>query len=269
MEYYVYVYLNPLKVGIFLYDDIEFKFEPFYVGKGSSKWNRKKYHINESIRFIKGKIKNTDKLNLHKINTILNIKKELKSDPIIVEIFKSNDENKVILKEIELIKKIGRKDLNKGPLTNLTDGGESVGSYWKNKKREPFTLEHKNNLSKALRGNNPWCTGKKLYPETIEKIRLKQSGKKYSKEINEKKGRLDINHPRTILYKFTSPDKKVFLVLGNKGIESICLKFNLNFNSVKPYKSKRICKGKQEGWIVERIGIYKHLKKKYDKLDFK
>lgn len=269
MDYYVYIYLNPLKPGYYYYDDISFTFEPFYVGKGSTKWDRKKYHIAEAKRYAEGKIKNVDKLNLHKLNTILQIKNKLKCEPIIIEIFQTDKEEEASSKEIEIIDKIGREDLNKGPLVNMTNGGESVGSYWLGKKREPFTDEHRKHLGESLKGNKPWCKGKKLYTETKEKIRIKQTGKKYSKEVNKKKARFDTEHPRTVLYEIINPQGISYIVLGDKGIRKICLEYNLNYNSIRTGSSIRFCKGKYKGWVTKKLGTYKEIKQHYGNIDFR
>ena len=49
-------------------------------------------------------------------------------------------------KEKEFISLYGRRDLGKGPLVNLTDGGDSIKGY-------VMTQEHKNKISKANKGN--------------------------------------------------------------------------------------------------------------------
>ena len=38
-KFYVYAYLDPTKPGKYVYDNIEFEFEPFYVGKGCREIN--------------------------------------------------------------------------------------------------------------------------------------------------------------------------------------------------------------------------------------
>jgi hypothetical protein len=52
--YYVYVYLDPRKFGVFEYGSLKFDYEPFYVGKGTNK--RMYAHLK------------TDKTNPHKTN---------------------------------------------------------------------------------------------------------------------------------------------------------------------------------------------------------
>ena len=35
-KFYTYIYFDPRKVGPFMYGDLSFDYEPFYVGKGSN-----------------------------------------------------------------------------------------------------------------------------------------------------------------------------------------------------------------------------------------
>ena len=87
--------------------------------------------------------------------------------------------------EIWMIKKLGRRDLGKGPLVNLTDGGEGV----KNKK---FTKRHRENLSKALIGSKNYWWGKTLSEEHKEKIRNSNKGKMIGKNHPASKLTLDL-----------------------------------------------------------------------------
>lgn len=50
--YYVYAYLDPRKLGKFKYDEFEFDYEPFYIGKGTK--SRILRHLkNENVNPIK------------------------------------------------------------------------------------------------------------------------------------------------------------------------------------------------------------------------
>jgi hypothetical protein len=107
-DYYVYVYLDPQKPGVFNYEEIEFSFEPFYIGKGT------RGRCYSGIRDKKASRK------VSKINSIIK-KGEF---PIIMKIEEGLTNKESQEKEISYIKKIGRMDLGLGPLTNMTSGGE-------------------------------------------------------------------------------------------------------------------------------------------------
>ena len=102
--YFIYVFLNTLKQGIFKYGSHTFEFEPIYVGKGTKRrqvniWARKSSKLKDHL--LKGNYEQ-------------------------VTLFQCADETEVYEKERKLIKLIGRQDLGKGPLWNKTDGGAGL-----------------------------------------------------------------------------------------------------------------------------------------------
>lgn len=111
MEYYVYVYSDPRKHGIYNYGKYKFDYEPFYIGKGKN--NRLYNHMQP-----KKLSKNTYKSN--KINKIL--KSGLK--PIIVKIEDNISEKKSLKFERNLIESIGIENL-----TNIKIGGQEKDGY--------------------------------------------------------------------------------------------------------------------------------------------
>ena len=173
-KFYVYVYLDPRKSGIYKYDDLIFDYEPFYIGKGKN--NRLYNHLN-NVKFNK----NSRDKNLLKCGKIKKILKE-NLEPIILKINNFNEEYKASEYEIYLIEKIGRFDLNLGPLSNLTDGGDGVMN---------MNEETKKKISKSLKGNKyknngkfkigriPYNKGDKLPDYTKKKI-SETLKKKYS-----------------------------------------------------------------------------------------
>ncbi len=116
--FYVYIYLDPRKPGVYKYGEYEFKYEPFYVGVGQG-W-RFKGHLKQSERKMGGK--NTY-CNEHKVRIINKIFKQDKV-PIIIKILEHLTKEKALRKEIEIIKIVGRHDIKTGPLTNKTAGGD-------------------------------------------------------------------------------------------------------------------------------------------------
>lgn len=120
--------------------------EPFYVGKG----NRKRC------------------ISKHGRNTFwYNTVEKYGFDVIFLEKNLTDQEAKDL--EIYWIKRIGRRDLNTGPLVNLSPGGDGGGCYI----RKPETLKK---MSENYRGENNPMYGKKWDEEYIGLFREKLSG---------------------------------------------------------------------------------------------
>lgn len=116
--FYNYVYLDPRKPGVYIYNNLHFDYEPFYIGKGKD--DRCYIHLNETVE-------NT--FNPKKFNKIQKIRQKTGYDPIILKIYENLEESISFQNEIDLIRTIGRHDKGLGPLTNLTDGGEGGIGY--------------------------------------------------------------------------------------------------------------------------------------------
>ena len=106
---YLYIYLNPLKKGNYVYGDLSFDYEPFYVGIGVR--DRYKSHLSKRSLSVKS----------HKNRKI---KKILKNNdtPIIIKLYEDLNKTLAYNREIEIIKLIGRY-IDGGTLTNQTNGG--------------------------------------------------------------------------------------------------------------------------------------------------
>lgn len=145
--------------------------EPIYVGKGNGR--RARSHL-----------KRTD---MHPF--VQRLQKMVREgvEPTIIYLAEDVDDELALLVEEEAIALYGRKDLGKGPLLNLTNGGEGCGGV----KR---TEEQKQRLSKALKGTpRPWLReanlGRKWPPRSEEhRKRISESlkGKPISLETKAK-----------------------------------------------------------------------------------
>jgi hypothetical protein len=145
--FYVYVYLDPRKPGVFNYNGLTFQYEPFYIGKG--KLNR----IEEGLSS-----KRESKYKLSKISSI----KESNLDIIYQKLYENLDEKTAFEIEIELIELIGRKKDN-GPLCNIHIGGKGGDNFSTHKDKESIIQKWRE--TKSL--NN-----KPVSKETIDKIKL-------------------------------------------------------------------------------------------------
>lgn len=135
--FYIYVYLDNRKEGIWVYDDIIFNYQPFYIGKG------KRYRINHHLQ------PNNLKKNTIKNNYIHSIIKNTGELPIHYKIFENLSFDDANLIETKIIEHFGRINLGNGILTNMTDGGEGF-------KNMVFTEETKEKMSNIAKGTKTY-----------------------------------------------------------------------------------------------------------------
>ena len=125
-SYYTYIYLDPRKPGSYTYQNLNFEYEPFYIGKGKGR---------RFIRTYKEAIANRGTKYRH--NKIRSIVKE-NLEPIIIKVFENLSEQEAFIKEIELIKEF------KPYLTNLTSGGDGTSGHIKSKEsKHKASVTHK------------------------------------------------------------------------------------------------------------------------------
>jgi hypothetical protein len=137
------------------------KNEPFYIGIGNKK------NFGRAFEFSK------DKRNeiWWKIYSKTNISVEI--------LYESLTKTDASLKEQELIKKYGRKDLNEGSLCNMTDGGDGIWNCIR-------SIEVRQKLSDSKKGNKNPQYQKKPSQETITKRIIALTGKKRTDDSKKK-----------------------------------------------------------------------------------
>lgn len=182
-NFYVYIYLDPRKPGNYEYNNFKFSYEPFYVGRGkNNRWRPRDHRSTESPY-------------------LLNKLKKIGHDNIFVcfynKYFNNLEDSKI--KEKELIKSIGRN--KKGPLCNLTDGGEGIVGYKfseaskkkmsEAKKGRKLSQEHKDKISKALKGQT-WTKSKPVWNKGLKNT-YKHSEEARKKISIASKGRIPWN----------------------------------------------------------------------------
>lgn len=146
-SFYTYIYYDPSRHN-----------EPIYVGKGKGDraWSHLKSKSKKKHPFIQ-------RLGSMKKSGIFSI----------IGIYAVDDEELALLVEKELISKIGRKDMGRGPLLNLTDGGEGVSG-----RISPHTPETKAKMSLAKIG----VPGHKQTIVARNRIAVYRTGKTHSPE---------------------------------------------------------------------------------------
>ena len=162
---YLYILFNLNKPGRYIFMDLEFNYEPFYVGSGT--YNRifdyrEENMINKSIFS-------------EKYNLIRELYKSFKLDDF-VYIFKISKNKDEIDKLEELfIKNIGRTIDNTGPLLNTLDGNifsnNEITSKYNIERNTPEFLEHLSKMVKEKQwGGEIGIKRKEEYSKNLKKI---------------------------------------------------------------------------------------------------
>lgn len=229
--FYVYVYLDPRKPGNFTYGEYSFDYEPFYVGKGYGE---------RSTNHLKG-----NKYNKHFDNKIKKIRKECGHNPFIIPYKDNLLEHNALKLEMNIITTIGRYDLKKGPLCNLTNGGDGQSGF-------VFSSKMIEKMSKSHIGHTPWNKGKTgIYSkETLNNWSKKRKGREHTKETKEKmiKSRTGLKRGKykktanTKIWKVTHPSGKIEIV---DGLKNFCKENNISYMNM--YRNKLV------GWLCQKI----------------
>jgi hypothetical protein len=147
-DFYVYVWLDPRKPGKYKYGKYMFDHEPIYVGKG---------YKNRGLRF---KRRECNSFLKRKLNKILS--------PIFIKAKENLTETEAFVEEVRMIATIGR--FGKGPLTNLTNGGEGTIGFHHSEETKQILREHTLNrtpevlekISKAVIASLPFSKEKRM-----------------------------------------------------------------------------------------------------------
>lgn len=242
MNFYVYSILDPRKPGVYKYNDLEFSYEPIYIGKGKN--NRLYQHT---------KLYNLNKYDSYKDRKLKKIINE-GFKPIIVKLKENLIEQDALNLEKEYISKIKRYP--DGPLTNLTDGGDGVSGL-------KHTPESKEKMSKTWFNETtaPWNKGMQMPKEYCDKLSKSHLGHKLSEETIEKlshirKGKLKSEeHKQKIreslcknTYRIISPEGQEFVV---NNYNEFCKEHNLSPSTMCRilHGYKKSCNGGWTGWI--------------------
>ena len=158
------------------------KNETFYIGIGSDKKYNRAYQKTNRNKYWKNIIQVSDYQ---------------------IEILEDNlSWQDACKKEIELIKLYGRKDLGKGSLVNMTDGGQ--GAY--GLKLKKHTQEWKSKMSQFMIGNSNG-KGYKHTQEAKDNISKYRKGKKITEETRKKLSSAQIGNTKFKGLKHTEETK--------------------------------------------------------------
>lgn len=247
-DYYVYVYLDTRKGGIYTYGDLIFDYEPFYVGKGRDR--RMFFHLYECSG-CKSKIR---------FNRIRSIRKS-GMEPVVLKVIDNLLERDALEMEKKIIQLIGRKDLNAGPLINLTDGGEGE-SGWK------WSDEQKQKLSDSLRNSIVFQEASRSEENRIKtsqslkefyKTHIHNSvGKSRTKEEVEK-----IKETMSIIYKIQTPNSDILEIRGTQSVIEYFKELNEKLGLVSRFKISPISimygDGSKGYKLVEKLNDYRNM----------
>lgn len=197
---YVYVLLNPLKKGVYKYNEYSFEYEPFYVGISNidSYYIREDMHTNfvkNQATYSKNKIKNSIIRRILKDNM----------EPISIRIIEGVSREIVCKEEIRLIELIGTKIEKSGPLSNISKGGDGGDTFTNNPRKEEIREKHRQNA--IGENNNMYVLPIEKKPSHIAKLNgnhwnkgriISEKTRNIFKEIN--KGEGNPRSKKTLLF---------------------------------------------------------------------
>ncbi|MCB0743899.1 MAG: GIY-YIG nuclease family protein [Ignavibacteriae bacterium] len=257
MEYYLYVYLDPRKAGVFSYGEFTFDHEPFYVGKGHG--SRKNHHLYESE--IKRGNSSPKVAKIRKLQSL-----ELK--PIILEIKHFSDETTAYNEETKLIQMIGSdfiSDIKDGPLTNMMITSDSPPSHRGKSYLEIYKTPERAEEQRAKRHAAQLAVGG-YFKGGKHTEEVKKKAKDRSKKLQENGGfRLGIAHTdkckaqmKYIKQISHNPACKLYTITDGEHIyktaklNRFCIYNKISESTLRIFYDKNLdCKsGKTKGWKI-------------------
>jgi len=220
-NFYVYIYLDARREGEYVYDDLKFDYEPFYIGKGCG--DRMFFHLYESAN-SKSKIR---------YNKIKKIRTE-GFEPLVYKILDNVTEKEALSFESLMIKKIGRKDMKFGPLINLTNGGEGESGYiWTDESKEKLSnsLKKSDKFQESVRSKEKiekTSNSLKKYYSTHQHV---NKGKPKTKEEIQK-----IKKTMSIIYMIENPNGDVIEIQGTSNVFDYFRELNISLNLKSRFK---------------------------------
>lgn len=249
MEYYVCIYLNPLKPGNYNFKKFHFDYEPFYIGLGKNK--RMDCHLYEA---------KYNKMKSFKDNIILEILKN-NIEPIRYKLYENITFYTSKRLEKYLIKLIGRRDLKKGTLVNLTDGGEGSINYIQSEKSISKMIKTIGDSRKGELNSNYgkiWSKEQKEKASLINKENHKHlcGDNNPSKRIDIRKKisetKMGLKNPNACIWELITPDNEIIKVEG--GIKRTLKEYDLTYQKMK-YKIIDGIYYSKNGWKMYKIFV--------------
>lgn len=248
-DFYVYVYLDTRKEGEFVYGKLKFTHEPFYIGKGRDK--RIFFHLYESSN-TKSKIR---------FNKIKSIRKS-NVEPIVYKLYENLTEADSLRIEKETIQIIGRKDLNNGPLINLTDGGEGE-SGWKWTDEQKKTLSNSLKNSKVFQEASRSEENKRKTSESLKKFYKTNIHNSIGKERTEEEI-YKIKETMSVVYKIQTPNNEILEIKGTEEVRNYFKKLNEKLELTSRFQISPVAimygKGSKGYKLIEKLNDYRDMK---------
>lgn len=279
---YVYVIMDTLNKGEYKYDNLEFDYEPFYVGVS----NINSIHDRESRHIHYAKMGKDVTNNKYKKNIINRMFKN-NLEPKIIRVGENLSREEAFSMEIELIELIGNRFDESGSLVNISKGGDGGDTFTNHPRKEEIREKHRQNALGS--NNNMYGRPLEKHPSHLSKLNGEHwnKGRKADDELREKfseqrKGHKNARSKVTLLF-----DPKLNLVgefgcslyaANHLGTSLRAISKNARQNSklefphsltkghIAIYKDDWENKFKQkESEIIEFLKNYKFVKNQYTK----